>query len=151
MTTYDSTTGDASNVWITWNNSSTTTTSVDALSTTWEVWAAVYSPPPAPERQRSTERAQAVAKGLLLDCLDKEQAEEFQRRTYFHVMGSKGTRFQVRRGRTGNVGCYKNGRLEPLKFCAHPTDHVPDYDTMLAQKLMIETDEDAFRALANRW
>lgn len=37
------------------------------------------------------------------------------------------------------------------RLCAHPALYCPDEDTMLAQKLAIETDEESFRRIANRW
>jgi hypothetical protein len=36
-----------------------------------------------------------------------------------------------------------------VRFCAHPETDLPDADTMLAQKLMLEADEAGFLAIAN--
>lgn len=35
------------------------------------------------------------------------------------------------------------------RFCAHPAALVPDEDTLLAQKLMLETDPREFERIAN--
>ena len=53
------------------------------------------------------------------------------------------TALAVAERRTDDAG------VEIRSFCIHPTERVPDADSMLAQKLMLETDHDRFLKTAN--
>lgn len=101
------------------------------------------------ERQRARERAQL----LLREALNPKQREQFSKEGFFDLESIRpdGERriYRIRRGRSRNVQqITPEGRI--LKtLCAHPILAVPDEDTMLAQKLWLETQEDAFLRLAN--
>lgn len=58
--------------------------------------------------------------------------------------------YRIHRGRSGNVALLerKDGR-EVERYCAHPVASLPDEDTMLAQKLMLQHDRARFLELAN--
>ena len=96
-------------------------------------------------RQAAMERAER----LLEACLSLAQRDQFQSEGWFLVRSPSGRRYQIRRGRARNVieVNMQGRRLRTL--CCHPVDGVPDADTMLAQKLMLETQEDEFLRLAN--
>lgn len=102
----------------------------------------------AQERQQANERAQT----LLLSFLSAEQREQFERDGYFHVIGSAGGRYRIRRGSVGNIDWYHEGGNEwGGSLCCHPMDaYLPPGDIMLAQMLALTTDEPGFVRLANR-
>lgn len=102
-------------------------------------------------RERAERDAAAArAAALLAEHLDDEQATEYEQHGYFTVISRDGQRrYQIHRGRSGNVR-EVNGNGHRLRtFCIHPGEAVPDEDTMLAQKLMLEADDPEFFRLAN--
>lgn len=104
--------------------------------------------PPSQEKVEAKERAQGRAEDLLRSALSEGQLQEFVKKGYFHVqVGDR--KFRITKGRSHNVKEVDDRSRILRSFCAHPTEHVPDADTMLAQKLILETDPDAFFKLAN--
>lgn len=107
----------------------------------------------AEKQRRANEKelkkqADARAELLLRSSLSRKQLGELKRRGYFHVMVGK-RRFRITRKRTHNVmEVDARGRVRKT-FCAHPIDQVPDADTMLAQKLWLETEPKEFFKIAN--
>jgi hypothetical protein len=86
---------------------------------------------------------------LLRECLSPSQLEEFDKHGRIPVYTKIGNLYIINKGRSGNV-VLKNGRGTDIeRLCIHPSDAVPDYDTMLAQKLMLEDNEANFRKVAN--
>lgn len=68
----------------------------------------------------------------------------------FYLTSSSGKRYRIDRGRSQNVRLVEETTGKVVRtYCAHPVEAVPDPDTMLAQKLMLETDEAAFLRIAN--
>jgi len=107
------------------------------------------------EAERERERARQLrANELLIAALDKQQREDLAHRGAFRldVLSRDGTkrRYEITRGRTGNVYQLDEAGNRILKFCAHPRIACPNEDTMLAQKLILEADEEGFLAIANR-
>jgi hypothetical protein len=99
--------------------------------------------------QEKRKAAEAKAEKLLLENLSLRQRDEFRKHGHFIVHG-KTRRYRIRRGWSGNIDVVdKEGRIDH-RLCAHPIEHVPDHDNMLAQKLWLESDEDAFVRIANR-
>lgn len=97
------------------------------------------------ERQRiAAERADE----LLREHLDHQQRDELEKAKRFHVVSQKGKRFRIDRGSHGNVFELDDKERPSRRFCIQPPG-VPHGDAMLAQKLLLETDEDAFRRIAN--
>jgi hypothetical protein len=92
-------------------------------------------------RKAAAERAER----LLEACLTSGQREQLQKNGWFVVYSKSGRAYQIRRGRARNVVEVNTRRT----YCCHPVDNVPDADTMLAQKLMIESQEDEFLRTAN--
>jgi hypothetical protein len=102
------------------------------------------------ERQEKLNRSQDRALKLLRTSLSKKQLERFEKDQCIPVDTAKGNKYLIRKGRSGNVWeLDKNGKAK-AKLCAHPVTNVPDYDTMLAQKLYLEHMEDEFLRMANR-
>jgi len=102
------------------------------------------------ERALARQRAQR----LLGECLSPAQREELAARGYFTIetldsASGERRRYRINRGRSRNVQRVDDtGRvLRPL--CAHPAIDCPDEDTMLAQKLWLETRESDFLRVAN--
>jgi hypothetical protein len=98
------------------------------------------------ERQKAKERALKLLRASLSD----RQWEQFQANRFFEVIGPDGrTRYAIYQGRSANV--YRLDETgKPLKrLCIHPRIDCPDEDTMLAQKLMIETNPLEFERIAN--
>lgn len=99
-------------------------------------------------QQRAHVEAQQRARDLLASSLTGEQRESLAARGYFDI-AIGGARYRIHQGTHGNVRLLGEGDREVASFCAQP-DGVPAEDAMLAQKLMLETDERAFLAVANR-
>jgi hypothetical protein len=103
------------------------------------------------------ERAAALArsKELLLAHLTAQQRATFEREKFFVVVGGKSRQlYRVRdKGSTvANIDVLegKPGKVTH-RLCCHLADYrVPLYDHLLAQKVWIESDEEAFLRQANR-
>lgn len=115
------------------------------------------------EYVRQMTDAKSRAHKRLLDSMTDQQISDYTRHGYFDVMGSEGHLYRLRKdGHIGNivmpvseqwglrpdlVGTPFNGP----HFCMHlynGVDTYPDDDHLLAQALMIRTDEVAFRRIA---
>jgi hypothetical protein len=90
-------------------------------------------------------RARLRAEALLLDWLSPSQRTQYRARGWFEVTTTAGHRYRVRRG--GVV------RLDPRRtaYCIEAVSPVPIADEMLANKLLLETDERRFLATAHRY
>ena len=92
------------------------------------------------------------AKVLLEECLSPAQKRAYRRWGIIPVVATSGKRYRIEKGSMGNVVEVENRKVV-ARFCCHPTMQggvVPDHDVMLAQKLMLEVDEEAFLKLANK-
>lgn len=94
------------------------------------------------ERVRATTRARA----LLFSALSRDQQRSLEERNFFD-MNVNGRTYRIHQGTHGNVRLIQGG-VETRLYCAQPPD-IPTEDAMLAQKLMLETDEPAFLRVAN--
>jgi hypothetical protein len=90
-------------------------------------------------------QAQRRAEALLLGWLSPDQRVQYQTRGWFEVRTARGYRYRVLRG--GVI------RLDPRgsAYCIEATSPVPVADEMLANKLLLETDERRFLATAHRY
>ena len=105
----------------------------------------------AEQRAALRKAAQERAKLLLVANLKEDQRRDLDTKRHFIVHSKSGERrYRIRQGRTGNVDLLNAAGAVVAKFCIHPAVLCPDEDTMLAQKLMIETDEDGFLLTANK-
>lgn len=99
----------------------------------------------ARERKRS-EEVKERARALLTRNLNAEQRDSLERNGYFDL-NIGGKHYRIRQGTHGNVRLVVGDR-EVTSFCIQPND-VPAEDAMLAQKLLLETDEASFLRIAN--
>lgn len=98
-------------------------------------WAA------AVRRRRAGRRADA----LLWAWLSPAQRKQYQARRWFEVTTASGRRYRVLRGGVVRVRPRGSG------YCIEATSPVPVADEMLANKLLLETDERRFLATAHRF
>lgn len=159
-------------VWETWATTATTLTT----PTVWDYWtlsgtgSGSYSyaaPPPLTEEQIEAQRvraeaAQAAAEArrveqaaakerarkLLLEALAEEQQQELLANGYFHVETRNGTR-RYRLSPTGQPKRVHGEDGLAWAYCIHPDYGYPQDDIVLAQKLLLESDEDEFLRIAN--
>lgn len=162
-------------VWTTWTNNTTAATTFGTVGTAWGYWQDASAVAvelseeekerrriAAVERQAREDAAYAAyleatkrAAALLVEVLDRDQAKEYAERERFHVQvrkpGEAGLRtFRICRGKAGNVRELNDSGQEVARYCVHLFDGSPDEDTMVAQKLMLETDPEQFIRRANR-
>ena len=95
------------------------------------------------------EAAVARAEELLKENLDEVQARDYAALQAFLVRAPSGSTYRIRKGRSGNVTLLNEAGQDIESFCIHPSVEFPDQDAMLAQKLLLETDEATFRRIAN--
>lgn len=95
------------------------------------------------ERDAANKRAEK----LLVENLSLKQAAEYAKSKHIIVHG-RHARYRIRQGRSMNIDVIDRSGLVTGRLCAYPSHTIPDCDTMLAQKLMLETDEDAFLRVA---
>jgi hypothetical protein len=101
------------------------------------------------EYEAKREAARARAKEILQRHLTEEQRAQLARDQFFVVRGSAGKEYRVKQGRAGNVEMLSEQGQAVERLCCHPGIDCPDEDTMLVQKLALETDEETFRQVAN--
>ncbi len=95
-------------------------------------------------------QADARAEALLRQNLTLQQQLDFERTKSFVVNGFNNVRYRIRKGRVANVDVVgKDGRVQD-RLCFHPGLPCPDFDVMLAQKLLLESDEAHALRVANR-
>jgi len=134
--------------WVDWSSESTSLEQVRYVVPTVEETNQV-----AIKRIEAEDRRKAAiecARELLVASLTDEQRGEYDANESFIVFGQKtGQRYRINNGRAGNV--HELDRLGQVRrrYCAHPGMRVPNADTMLAQKLMLECHELDFLDKAN--
>lgn len=156
--TFTVTTSGNDTTWVVWNDMYATTGSASG------VMSNVYNQenPEAIRRRveeanaRRAEEAERAAKAqsralrLLQMTLSQKQRRQFEEHQFFEVLAHNGTvRYLLARGRSANV--YRlDDKGKPVKrFCVHPGVMCPDEDTLIAQKLMLETNPAEFERIAN--
>jgi hypothetical protein len=90
-------------------------------------------------------QARLRAEALLWAWLSPAQRRQYRARRWFEVTTSSGRRYRVLRGGVVRVGPRGSG------YCIEATSPVPVADEMLANKLLLETDERRFLATAHRF
>ncbi len=100
-------------------------------------------------RLEKQKQAEEKALQLLLDNLEENQVEIFKKTGCFVVTGQSGKKYKINKGRVRNVEELREDGTSERRMCFHPELLVPDYDTMLAQKLMLELNEPEARRIAN--
>jgi len=95
--------------------------------------------------------ATARARRLLLRHLSEDQRHEYVNSGSFHVQGESGRLYKLSHKWAGNIEVVTKPWGDPLAtLCIHPIERIPIEDSLLAQKLLIESDEDELHAIANR-
>lgn len=137
--------------WADWNEAYQETVEQRALREQLErEWRAEEAVRAQQEAARA-EAAKACAEALLLANLDEAQAAEFRQCRHFVVHSrDRARRYRVEYGIAGNIKLLGDQGLVVASFCIHPDMKCPTEDVMLAQKLMIECDEEQFLKIANR-
>jgi hypothetical protein len=90
-------------------------------------------------------RARLRAEALLWVWLSPGQQKQYRARRWFEVTTASGRRYRVLRGGVVRVDPRGSG------YCIEATSPVPVADEMLANKLLLETDERRFLATAHRF
>lgn len=109
----------------------------------------------APAILRAREAPVALrARDLLISFLSDDQRRTYEEHNWFIVVGGRsGRRYRINGGTyAGNVdllAANDNNKVE-ARFCGHCDASIPLGDQLLAQKVMLEVDEPAYIALANR-
>jgi hypothetical protein len=97
---------------------------------------------------RKLAEAKKRADELLKAHLTPQQREELEMKNHFHLLvGAK--KYRINRGRSRNIQLVNEQGVVVKTLCAHPSEMIPDADTMLAQKLMLEANENEFLRIAN--
>jgi hypothetical protein len=89
--------------------------------------------------------ARLRAEALLLAWLSPTQRRQYRARRWFEVTTASGRRYRILRG--GVVRLHPRGS----GYCIEATSPVPVADEMLANKLLLETDERRFLATAHHF
>lgn len=105
----------------------------------------------AAEQARLAQEAEDRAAELLRLTLSPEQLAEFEKDRAFTVISKDGERkYRIKKGWSHNVERIDDAGKRLHTLCAHPETPVPHFDNMLAQKLMLEHDEQRFLKIANK-
>jgi hypothetical protein len=124
----------------------------------WNAWNRVIFTQANPVQRRSrieqvSSLADKRAEKLLEEQLSAAQREELAAQGFFTLRTiaptGEGRIYRIRRGRSRNVEQVDGTGRVIKTLCAHPQAMVPDADTMLAQKLMLEFGEEEFLLIAN--
>jgi len=106
------------------------------------------------ERERAEARkkvAEEKALDLLMSLLDEGQQAMLKKDGHFVVFGEKtGNKYRIKKGLAGNIELLGNNDRVLERWCWHIPYGYPDYDNMVAQKLMLEADEEQAMAQANK-
>lgn len=99
-------------------------------------------------REIKYEAASKRAEELLLAVLPAKQRQQYLEKGYFDTeIGDK--IYRINKGRSGNVKLIEKEKTI-ASFCIHPEEYLPHADNMLAQYLLLRTDERKFLAKANK-
>jgi len=98
--------------------------------------------------QRSEARDKALA--ILTANLDPVQRKEFLERGHFHVVGQDGRTYRIDKKHTHGVHRIEGG-VKTFEYCLVADVHIPTFDLMLMQKLLLESDTTHFLEKANAW
>lgn len=98
--------------------------------------------------------SEAEGKGLALlkRNLTPEQLEQYENDGCFEVLGNKtGNRYRIRHGRSMNIYELDQQGEEVRGRCFYPQGELVVGDVLLAQKIVLETDESKALAIANKF
>lgn len=100
-----------------------------------------------------TDMAKARARKLLFSMLSADQQKELDEKNHFHLTvhsrdGSMKV-YRIEHGYAGNVKLLGIDGQPVKRYCIHADYRLPYEDQMLAQKLLLETNEPEFLRIAN--
>jgi hypothetical protein len=96
--------------------------------------------------------AETRGQHLLREWLSPEQRAQFDAHTYFDVIGCHtGKRYRIRHGYQVNVEELDEKGQRAFGWCFGPRGNLVAGDVMLAQKIALETGENATLAIANQF
>jgi hypothetical protein len=99
--------------------------------------------------KRQLDEAEVRAQTSMHGC---RPARTYNRNGYFEVTGShSGTLYRIRRDRPMNIDELDGCGARVTVWCFEPEGRLAIGDVMLAQKIALETDEQAALAIANRY
>jgi len=93
-------------------------------------------------------KAEEKAHALLLSCISQEQRESLWYNRYFLVTAPDGERFKLENRWHGNIVALDEGGQRYCALCADGM--TPKSDSILAQKLALETDPNRLLFISNR-
>lgn len=93
--------------------------------------------------------ARRKARRLLLRNLTPEQRVSYRRSRSFVAVSPTGVRYLIKFGRHANVYILDEEGKAVASLCGFPSEKVPNEDTLLAQKMMLESCEEEFLEVAN--
>ncbi len=97
-------------------------------------------------------RAYKRAEQLLKSMLTKPQRDELRRFGRFTIVGPSGTRYRIHRSDVRNIYVLDQKGNRNHRLCWYMIGRkIPQADQMLAQKIMIEADEEEFLRVAEVW
>jgi hypothetical protein len=151
---YQMTTSATTNAWIIWNSDYSQAgsfTSSGSYAFTRSQTEIAEQERKIKEEQEARAAAKQRAKVLLMEHLDEEQKKSLEKDRKFIVHSCDKKRvYVIKHGRAGNIELLNDEGIAVAKFCIHPAIQCPDEDTMLAQKLLLETNEAQFLKIANK-
>lgn len=102
------------------------------------------------ERRKQNEAvAHKRSLAILSHHLTDDQRQEYITKRLFHFKAKSGRVYRLQEGTHGNVFAVEDGR-DVERFCIQPSDAcLPKPDVVLSQLLMLKTNEDEFRRIAN--
>jgi hypothetical protein len=105
------------------------------------------------KRKVFTDTAKARARKLLFSMLNADQQKELDEKNHFHLTvhsrdGSMRV-YRIEHGYAGNVKLLGLDGQPVKRYCIHADSRLPYEDQMLAQKLLLETNEEHFLKTAN--
>lgn len=101
-----------------------------------------------PEVKHRQQRAEECARQLLLEFLTEAQRKTLEEKHYFDVRGPDGELFRIEDAAHSNVYLLDDDEKELARFCGLVYG-VPRSDSLLAQKLTLETQPQVFMDVAN--
>lgn len=168
-----SSTTSCSSTTCTWNHWVTTGTTSTVTNSVWYNWTTCGTTPiiseeellaaqraiAAQEREAAAKQEQEraayaererKARLLLKELLTEQQNKQLDDKGFFELTAvNSGNRYRVWRGRSRNIELLDKEGKRINRLCFHPKEYVHDYDTMAAQKLMLEYDEEEVKKVAN--
>lgn len=101
-------------------------------------------------REKAAAEADVRAEELLRSLLTPEQIDNLEKQSAIIVKSEMGKQYRIKRGWSGNVEELDDSGKPIASYCAHPGEVVPRADNMVAQLLMLKTQEAEFLRTANR-